>query len=168
MDHTIETARLSLRELSLADLDFVAGMLADPQVMQFWPSPLSRAEAEAWIKRQLDRYARDGYGYWLVLEQASGQPVGQAGLLALEIDGVPETGLGYLFHRPFWGRGYATEAAEACLGHAFAALDKPQVVAPIRTENAASLAVARKLGMQVQKRTMYAGFEHLIFVASGP
>jgi RimJ/RimL family protein N-acetyltransferase len=77
-----------------------------------------------------------------------------------------ETGLGYLFHRPFWGQGYATEAAEACLNYAFAALGKSRVVAPIRPENAASLAVARKLGMEVQKRTMYAGFEHLIYVAS--
>jgi [ribosomal protein S5]-alanine N-acetyltransferase len=154
--------------LSLDDLNFVAGMLAHPEVMQFWPSPLSREEAKAWIKRQLDRYARNGYGYWLALERATGQPVGQAGLLALEIDGVAETGLGYLFHRPFWGRGYATEAAEACLGYAFTALGKPSVVAPIRPENAASLAVARKLGMQVQRSTVYAGFEHLIYLARRP
>jgi RimJ/RimL family protein N-acetyltransferase len=168
MSQLIETPHLALRELSMDDLGFMADMLAHPEVMQFWPSRLSRDKAMAWIRRQRERYTRDGYGYWLAVERATGQPVGQAGLLALEIDGVAETGLGYIFHRPFWGHGYATEAAAACLGYAFATLDKPRVVAPIRPENAASVAVARRLGMQVEKRTIYAGFEHLIFYCDIP
>ena len=164
MNPVLETSRLALRALDLADLDFVAAMLAHPEVMQFWPRCYSRDEAEAWIRRQQDRYAQDGHGYWLVLEQASGRPVGQAGILTLEIDGVAEAGLGYLIHRPFWQRGYATEAAAASCEYAFAALGKRRVVAPIRPENSGSQAVARKLGMQPERRTLYAGFDHLIFV----
>ena len=166
MNPALETSRLALRTLDLADLDFVAAMLAHPEVMQFWPRCYSRDEAEAWIRRQQERYAQDGHGYWLALDKASGQPVGQAGILMLEIDGVLEAGLGYLIHRPFWQRGYATEAAVACCDYAFAVLSKQRIVAPIRPENAASQAVARKLGMQPERQTLYAGFDHLIFTVA--
>jgi ribosomal-protein-alanine N-acetyltransferase len=166
MNPLLETARLVLREIDLDDLDFVAAMLAHPEVMRFWPKCYSREEAEVWIRRQQDRYARDGYGYWLVLDKAGGQPVGQAGLLKLEVDGIAEVGLGYIIHRPFWGRGFATEAAAASRDYAFETLGEQRVIAPIRPENIASQRVALKLGMQPQKRTMYAGFEHIIFCLS--
>ena len=67
-------------KMSLEDLDFVATMLADPQVMRFYPKCYSRVESATWIERQLERYSRDGHGLWLVLERGAGQPVGQVGL----------------------------------------------------------------------------------------
>jgi RimJ/RimL family protein N-acetyltransferase len=72
----LETPRLILREMSLADLDFVAAMLADPEVMRFYPKCHSREESETWVQRQLNRYARHGHGLWLVREKATGQPRG--------------------------------------------------------------------------------------------
>jgi [ribosomal protein S5]-alanine N-acetyltransferase len=159
----LQTARLILRELDLADLDFVAAMLAYPEVMRFWPRCYTRAEAEDWIARQQVRYARDGFGYWLVVEQATGQPIGQAGLLALEVDSRAETALGYILHRPFWSQGFATEAAVACLDYAFTTLGLARVIAPIRPENAPSRAVAARLGLRPGPATFYAGFTHLIF-----
>ena len=51
----LETPRLILREMSLADLDFVAAMLADPEVMRYYPKCYSRQEAETWIGRQMNR-----------------------------------------------------------------------------------------------------------------
>ncbi len=164
----LETPRLVLRELDPGDLDFVAAMLADPEVMRYWPRPYSREEAEAWVRRQRERYARDGYGYWLAVERATGRPVGQAGLLTMELDGVEEAALGYIIHRPFWRRGYATEATAATLDYAFGTLGKARVIAPIRPENEPSLAVARRLGMEPERRTVFAGFEHLIYVVSRP
>jgi len=161
-----ETDRLSLRELSLDDLDFVAKMLAHPEVMAFWPKPHSREESEAWILRQQERYARDGYGYWLAVEKASGQPIGQAGLLRQEVDGVTETGIGYIMHRPFWRRGLATEAAAACRDYAFEKLGKERLVVLVRPENVVSQIVARKLGAKPERETIYAGFVHTVFVAT--
>jgi len=65
----LTSARLALRELVLSDLDFVAEMLTDPVVMRYYPKPLTRVEAQAWIERQRARYARDGHGLWLVSDQ---------------------------------------------------------------------------------------------------
>ena len=166
MKTILETPRLLLREMSLDDLDFVAAMLAHPEVMRFWPQPFSREEAADWVRRQQERYARDGFGYWLALNKATRQPIGQAGLLAQEVDGVAEVGLGYIIHRPFWRRGFATEAATACRDYAFDCLGKQRVIALVRPENAPSQGVALKLGMKLEKRVTFAGFEHLVFAVS--
>jgi [ribosomal protein S5]-alanine N-acetyltransferase len=164
MKSVLETARLVLREMSLADLDFIAEMLAHPEVMRFWPKCYDRDEAADWVRRQQARYVKDGVGYWLVLEQATGRPVGQAGLLVLQVDDREEIGLGYIIHRPFWRRGFAVEAAAGSLDYAVTKLERNRVVALVRPENLASQAVARKLGMEVEKRTHHADYEHLVYV----
>jgi RimJ/RimL family protein N-acetyltransferase len=160
----LETKRLILREMSLADLDFVAAMLAHPEVMHHWPKCYNREEAAEWIKRQQKRYATDGVGYWLALDKASGQPVGQAGLLVLQVDGVEEIGLGYIMHRPFWGNGFASEAAAASMDYGFKALGRSRFIALIRPENVPSQRVALKLGMKLEKSTHHADYRHLVFV----
>jgi RimJ/RimL family protein N-acetyltransferase len=58
----LETPRVTLREMTLTDLDFVAEMLAHPEVMSFWPKCFDRDEAVNWIERQQARYAKDGVG----------------------------------------------------------------------------------------------------------
>ena len=166
MQIILVTPRLVLRELACDDLDFVSEMLAHPEVMYFWPRTYHRKEAEAWIHRQHERYAQDGYGYWLAVEKVSGKPIGQAGLLRQEVDGAPETGIGYIIHRPFWRQGYATEAARACRDHAFATLGKERLVVLVRPENLISLAVARKLGVRLERETIFAGFVHSVLVCS--
>jgi [ribosomal protein S5]-alanine N-acetyltransferase len=165
MKTVLETDRLLLREMSLDDLDFIAQPLAHPEVMRYWPRCYTRREAADWIQRQQLRYARDGVGYWLAISRESGQPVGQAGLMVLEVDDCEELGLGYIMHRPFWRRGYATEAAAACRNYGFSTMGRARIIAVIRPENVASQGVAGKLGMTLEKRTQYAGFEHLVFVS---
>jgi RimJ/RimL family protein N-acetyltransferase len=150
----------------MADLDFVAAMLADPEVMRYWPSCCTRDEAADWIRKQQDRYATHGYGYWLVLLKESGQPVGQVGLVPTEIDRVEETALGYMIHRPFWRRGYGFESAAASRDYAFDVLGKQRLVAPIRPENFPSQALARKLGMKPGRQILCAGLEHVVFSLS--
>jgi len=91
----LDTPRLILREMSPDDLDFVATMLADPEVMQFYPKCYSREEAATWIERQMRRYARHGHGLWLALDKMTGQPVGQVGLLIQNVHGVEEKEVAY-------------------------------------------------------------------------
>jgi len=163
-----EAARLTFREMSLGDLDFVATMLADPEVMRFYPKCYSREEAEGWVRRQMGRYQRDGHALWLVLEKATAQPVGQVGLILQEVDGMREPEVGYLIHRPFWRRGFATEAARATRDHAFAVRGCARVISLIRPENLPSQGVAKKMGMTVEKHTVFSGYDHLVFAAGRP
>jgi [ribosomal protein S5]-alanine N-acetyltransferase len=163
MRNILETARLQLREMSLADLDFVAAMMSHPEVMRFYPKLYSRDEAQAWIERQMERYAEHGHGLWLVLERETGQPIGQVGLVMQVVDGIQEPEIGYLIHRPFWRRGFASEAALAARSYAFETKGYSRVISLIRPENEPSQGVARKLGMQPERETMFKGLRHLVF-----
>lgn len=154
------TERLRFRELSQDDLDFVAAMLADPEVMRYYPKVCSRAEAQEWIERQRRRYAEHGHGLWLVLARLTGMPVGQVGLVEQQVGGRPESEVGYLIQRAFWRHGLATEAARATRDWAFDVLGRERVVALIRPENGPSQGVARKLGLRVVGRCQHGGCEH--------
>ena len=168
MSFTLETERLRLRELSAGDLDFVAEMLGDAEVMRFYPKALDRAESQEWIERQVRRYEDNGHGLWLVEDRGTGAPVGQVGLLLQEVEGDWEPEIGYLIHRPFWRRGYASEAGLAVREHAFRVRGEPRVVSLIRPENVPSQGVARRLGMAPEREVQFRGFKHQLYAVRAP
>jgi len=168
MKQILETARLQLRELEPGDLDFMAEMLADAEVMRYYPKRLTRELSAEWIERQLERYKTDGYGLWLAEERKDGKPVGQVGLVRQTVNGIDECEVGYLIHQPYWRHGFATEGAQACRDYAFKTLHKARVISLVRPENAASQGVARNLGMEVIGRAPHGGYEHLIFAVKNP
>jgi RimJ/RimL family protein N-acetyltransferase len=166
---SLESARLRMRELDVGDLPFVCSMLGDMDVMRFYPKMLDRDECMAWIERQRARYANDGHGLWLLEERESGVPVGQVGLVMQEVSGLPKQRypeVGYLLHRPYWKRGYATEAAARVRDYAHETLGFEEVISLIRPENEPSQAVARSIGMRVVGETMQLSLLHLVFGAS--
>ena len=69
------------------------------------PEAARPRRAEVWLRRQLGRYDEHGYGFWLALDRATREPVGQAGLIPRGIEGADETDVGYLIHRPYWRQG---------------------------------------------------------------
>jgi ribosomal-protein-alanine N-acetyltransferase len=162
----LETPRLELRELTPDDLPFVAEMIGDSETMRFYPHTFLPVEARYWLQRQLDRYARDGHGLWLVVERASGRRVGQVGLAIQELDGAREPEIGWLIHRHYWRRGYATEAGSAVRDYAFSALGLRRVITLIRPVNEPSQGVARKVGMAPGRETDFHGYRHLVFSVS--
>lgn len=164
----LQTPRLILREMDLHDLPFLAEVLGDPEVMRFWPAPLTREQSLEWIKKQQDRYVRHGCGYWLAIEKATNQPVGQVGVMIIQLNGVDEAALGYIIHRPFWRRGFAYEASRACVEFVFETLQRPRAVSLIRPHNTPSLQIAIKLGMQPIGTTIHADLEHLIYAKTRP
>ncbi len=163
MPTVIETPRLRLREMTREDLGFLAEMLGDAEVMRYYPQPLDCAGAEAWLVRQLERYERDGFGFWLVEVATSGEPVGQVGLLRQTVDGETHREVAYMIHRRFWRNGFATEAARAVRDHAFEVLGLDEVVSFIRPENLPSQRVAHRLGMEPRRMITRAGLSHLVW-----
>ncbi len=160
----LTTERLTLQELTDADLDFMARILGDPQVMRFWPRPHTRDEARQWIEKQQRRYAADGVGYWLALERDGSGPVGLAGVVMTPVQGRDEPAIGYILLKDRWGRGYASEAAAACRDYVLGAMGRERVVTLIRPENAPSLRVAERIGMtRVGSGIVLLGLEHDLF-----
>ena len=160
----IRTPRLRLRPLENTDLPFLTRLLGDASAMRHFGRVFTAEDCRAWVDRQRARYDAVGYGYWLAEEADTGRPVGQAGVLATVVgDAPPEPALGYILAREAWGRGYATEAAEACCAWAFRALKPERVITLIRPENGPSLRVAERLRLRQQTNVMFGGFEHILF-----
>jgi RimJ/RimL family protein N-acetyltransferase len=145
------------------DLDFVSEMLADPEVMRFYPKQYTREESQVWIDKQLERYRADGYALWIAIEKESGRSVGQVGLMRQLVDGAHESEIGYLIHRPYWRRGLATEAALGVRSYAWDVLGRDRLISLIRPINVPSRGVARKLGMLPEHETEFHGLPHLVF-----
>jgi RimJ/RimL family protein N-acetyltransferase len=162
----LETERLSLRELTPDDLSFVAEMVGDQETMRFYPHPFLPVEARYWLQQQLDRYARDGHGLWLVVERETGRRVGQVGLAIQDVDGAKEPEIGWLIHRRYWRRGFAAEAGRAVRDQAFGAMGLQRVISLIRPINEPSQGVAQRIGMVVDRETDFRGYRHLVFAVS--
>lgn len=152
-----------MREILGNDFDFLLRMMSDAEVMRYYPRPYTDRDVRDFINRMRARYRDDGCGLWLVLDRESGEPLGRVGLMRQEVNGADEFEVGYMIHRPFWRRGFASEAAVAVRDWAFAERRLPRVVSLIRPENAPSQGVARKLGMTIAGEIIQAGVPHHIF-----
>lgn len=147
---TIETARLRLRPLTLADKPVYAEMRADPEVVRFLSGgealiPFAEEIAESRLRTFAEDY-RHGFGVWAVEEKATGRFVGQAGLR--KVDRNEDVEVLYAFVRDAWGKGYAREAARASLEFGFETAALPRIVAFVIPENRASARVLEAVGMR--------------------
>jgi RimJ/RimL family protein N-acetyltransferase len=152
-----ETRRVLLRCFHVADLDAMAAVFGDPEVMRFGPGPQSREWVQGWLRGCLeDYYHKWGFGLWAVVGKADRRVIGYCGLTRFDdIDGRPEIEIGYRLAREFWGRGLATEAAGAVRDHALGVLVLPRLVAIIDAQNEASLRVATKIGLRYEKTVLF-------------
>ena len=168
----LETERLALRELDQSDFAALRAILQDEQVMYAYEHAFTNLEVQAWLDRQRDRYAKDGFGLWAMVEKATGEMMGQCGLTLQDWGErqVPE--IGYHLRRDRWHRGYASEAAAACRDHAFHVLGFREVYSIIRDSNLPSQRVALRTGMCVVGRVTrhYRGVDmpHLVFSVKKP
>ena len=135
----IETDRMTLRQMGKHDVDHLLGIFADPEAMRYYASTKDVAETRRWIQWNLDSYQQHGFGLWI------------ASLKTQEVEGRREVEIGYLFLRPLWGQGLATEAAQACRDHGFMRLGFTRLISLIDPANVASRRVAEKLGMTPEK-----------------
>lgn len=142
--------RLTLRPLSDDDLASFAALNADPEVMQFLPGVLSRAESDALAARIREAFDRQGYGLW-ALDGPGGMPVaGFVGLMHTRFEAAftPAVEVGWRLAREHWGKGYASEAARASVRAGFVHLGLDEVVSFTAAQNQRSRRVMEKLGMR--------------------
>jgi RimJ/RimL family protein N-acetyltransferase len=149
----IETARLRLRLFRPDDLDGLATMFSDPQVMKYVADgkPADREVAHKALISVIDHWRRHGFGRWAVEDKATHHFLGYGGLRSLL--GMPE--VVYHFATANWGKGFATELAHASLRYGFEEHQFARIVAIAKPENAASIHVMEKLGMQYEMHTSY-------------
>ena len=146
---TMETERLVLRPFVLADAPRVQELAGDYSVAVTTlniPPPYPDGAAEGWIRTHADR-AAEGAGYTLAVTlREGGTLVGAIGLVVNQEHQRAE--MGYWVGRPYWGQGYATEAAAALLRFGFDDLGMNRIFARYMTGNPASGRVMEKIGMR--------------------
>ena len=147
MDKILETDRLYLRKINQTDFPELCGILQNEAVMYAWEHTFTVDEVHAWIAECIMRYTRDGFSYWAVIEKASSNFIGVAGIIKEEADGEKCIGIGYIFNNAYWHKGYSYESASACIHYAFEHLGLDDITAQIRPTNTSSIRVAEKLGM---------------------
>ncbi|WP_025129255.1 GNAT family N-acetyltransferase [Pseudomonas sp. PH1b] len=146
----LESARLLLRQWRDDDLPAFAAMCADPQVMRYFPAPLSRLESAALIGRIRGQFAEHGFGVWALERKDTGAFIGFTGLgvVGFEASFTPAVEIAWRLAREHWGLGYASEAAWTALRCAFDRLTLDEVVAFTTLGNLPSQKVMQAIGMQ--------------------
>ncbi|HET8749145.1 MAG TPA: GNAT family N-acetyltransferase [Sphingomicrobium sp.] len=158
----IETGRLRLRPFHPDDLEPLAAMWSDPDVVRFiGGNPLSREDTWRRSLAACGQWPYTGFGYWIVELKSDGRVVGQAGFADFKRDMEPsivgEPELGYVFHPSVHGQGIAFEACKAAVDWADASLNAPSYPAIISPENGASIRLAEKLGFERAPDAIYRG-----------
>ena len=154
--YKLETTRIVLRQWRSEDYAEFASMNADPDVMRYFPSLLSRKESDALTKKLDNLVAQKGWGFWVAQRKSDNAFIGLVGLN--QADDLPVAScveVGWRLAKAYWGKGYATEAATAALVFAFSILEKDQVAAFTTIENSRSRKVMSKLGMENRNENFF-------------
>ncbi len=144
------SARLGFRNWSINDLDDFAEINANPQVMEHFPSTLTKEETTSFIHRLQAHFNQHQYNYFAVEILETKELIGFIGLAyqIYETTFNPCTDIGWRLKPSAWGNGYATEGAKRCLDYAFNDLNLNRIVAVCTLQNTPSENVMKKIGMQ--------------------
>jgi RimJ/RimL family protein N-acetyltransferase len=149
-DIVLETERLVLRKVTENDAALQHRALNTPAVMAHLGGVKELHEIEAKHAKTMALHARDGFGFMMMIEKASGELVGHAGIKRVDNEHAPNIGdheIGWLLREDRWRRGYAYEAMRAVIDWAFGPIGAPHVVALTSEANIGSWRLMEKLGM---------------------
>jgi RimJ/RimL family protein N-acetyltransferase len=145
----MDTERLIMRRWRESDREPFAAMNADPEVMEHFPSPLTRAESDAFVDKIEWGFGEYGYSLWALEVRETGDFIGFAGLLlqTFEAPFTPAVEVGWRLARHAWGHGYATEAGARALEYGFTEAGLEEIVSMTARLNVRSQAVMERLGL---------------------
>lgn len=169
MTKILETERLILRTWALADAPELFEICRNARVMKYLGAgkPYETIEqAEEFLRWAEDYEQRNGFCRWAILLKENREIIGSCGFARPH--GTEEIELGYLLDEKFWGKGFATEAAAACLRYGFEQLKFSEAIAITDLENTASHKVLEKIGFVRRGIEKIDGEDNLIYLAKKP
>ena len=148
----IETERLTLRQLTTDDAEFMFELFNDPSFIRNIGDRNIRTIDDACqyiVNGPVASYAKNGFGLYLVVLKETGESIGMCGLIRR--DGLEDVDIGYAFLPRFWSKGYASEAAQAVKEYAKDVVGLKRMVAIVDPANEGSIRVLEKLGLHYEK-----------------
>src|SRR6202023_376338 len=94
-DLIVETERLVLRPFTLNDVEAMEAILGDPVAMEFYPAPLTREGVEGWVRKNLGRYEKDGFGLNAMVFKGTGEVIGDCGCVVQQVEEREQIEIGY-------------------------------------------------------------------------
>jgi RimJ/RimL family protein N-acetyltransferase len=142
--------------------------MTDEEIQRYMPTgrDFTMEQVEARVGRYIAHQEKHGYSRWLMFDRATGEAIGDAGILHIAASGENE--LGYRLIKSRWGQGLATEAAAVWLHYAFGELRLPEVIAFSHPDNVASVRVMEKNGFTFLRADNIAGMGVVVYVARKP
>jgi ribosomal-protein-alanine N-acetyltransferase len=168
--HILETERLVFRRLVPDDLDALFRLYSDSEIRQYFPEgTLSYADTKEELEWFLNGHPRHPeLGLWATIHRETNQFIGRCGLLPWTIDERDEVEVAYLLDKAFWGQGLGIEAARALLQYGFEQLHLARLICMTDPHNQASIKVALKMGMALEKAAEDEKGPYLLFAKNKP
>jgi ribosomal-protein-alanine N-acetyltransferase len=157
------TDRLRLEPIGPEHVDDLLALLRDPAVAE-WYGAWTREQVERETARIAAGWRADGVHKWMAYHRETGARVGRGGLSRKLVDGRECLEAGWVLHRRYWGRGYATEIGRAALAFAFGELGADEVVSFTEVHNRRSRAVMERLGFGYRRDIVVDGEPFALYV----
>lgn len=153
----IETQRLIMRSWKESDKVIFAEMNGNDNVMKYFPAPLSLEESNAFVERIRAEFVETGFGLYAVEIKATGELIGYVGFhrFSFAAPFSPNWEIGWRISDRFWHRGYATEAAKACIDYARKNRLCAKLYSFTAVPNTPSECVMKRVGMTFEGRFMH-------------
>ena len=144
---SIQTGRLTLLPLQLTDSEILYRIYQTKDILRYFPNPIPPPleKVQKFIAAQQTHWEKYSYGNWGILPIGANEIIGWAGLQYLPE--LEETEVGFLLDQPFWGKGYATDAARASIRFSFEHFNLDHIIALVHPDNLASRRVIEKCGL---------------------
>ena len=170
MTKVLETSRVLMRHFTLDDISDLYVLSCEGQVTQYLPdAPKSYEETKEELEWMIkEYYGHYGFGLWAAILKETGSLIGCGGLIPRRIEESEEVEVVCALSRKYWGRGLGTETTQAIVQYGFEHLHFSRLICTTTSENEASIGLARKIGMILEKEVEVDGKRVLLYSATRP